>query len=278
MKRFSQSLEQEMDDLLRSIHSNKHEPIAFCVPAITGMAALIDRLKTFVIDYEFKDSAEEIFLFRNIKPLFTSRLIYYREVYKVELSMPVGDRETERSHYKNEMDKLKSFFAQNFDFYRYYRSGATDMDEKYFRRGKVDFRLAPDVASIQADSRFSTSHDYVLSHLLANEDICRYLEGRLSALADGSEKSSKALRVVTWTGSKVALVELLYALHAEGVLNGGNINLKDFVDIFEGMFNINLGQYHKTFLEIRERKSERAKFLQSLRETFVQRMESTDEL
>lgn len=81
-----------------------------------------------------------------------------------------------------------------------------------------------------------------------------------------------------WTGSKVALVELLYALHTEGVFNNGTSDLKDIAEYFENIFNIDLGQYHRAFLEIRMRKSDQTKFLNSLKETLIKRMEKTDDL
>lgn len=81
-----------------------------------------------------------------------------------------------------------------------------------------------------------------------------------------------------WTGSKVALIELLYALHTEGVFNNGASDLKDIAEYFENIFNIDLGQYHRAFLEIRMRKSDQTKFLNSLKEKLVKRMENTDDL
>ena len=81
-----------------------------------------------------------------------------------------------------------------------------------------------------------------------------------------------------WTGSKVALIELIYALHAEGVFNNGTTDLKETAKFFEETFDIDLGQFHRTFFEIRARKSERTKFLNSLRDTLVKRMDEVDEL
>lgn len=82
----------------------------------------------------------------------------------------------------------------------------------------------------------------------------------------------------TWTGSKVALIELLYALHTEGVFNNGASDLKDIAEYLEVVFDIDLGQYHRAFLEIRVRKSDQTKFLNSLKEKLVKRMENTDDL
>ena len=80
-----------------------------------------------------------------------------------------------------------------------------------------------------------------------------------------------------WTGSKVALTELIFALHTEGAFNNGAADLKDIAEYFEENFNIDLGQYRRTFLEIRVRKKDRAKFISTLREKLLKRMDDTDE-
>lgn len=49
-------------------------------------------------------------------------------------------------------------------------------------------------------------------------------------------------------------------------------------EYFENVFNIDLGQYHRTFLEIRIRKSDQTKFLNALKEKLVKRMLNTDDL
>ncbi len=82
---------------------------------------------------------------------------------------------------------------------------------------------------------------------------------------------------LNWTGSKVALIELLYALHTEGVFNNGAADLKDIVEYVENVFNIDLGQYRRVFLEIRSRKSDKTKFIMALNKVLLKRMENTDE-
>lgn len=67
-------------------------------------------------------------------------------------------------------------------------------------------------------------------------------------------------------------------MHTEGVFNNGTSDLKDIAEYFENIFNIDLGQYHRAFLEIRMRKSDQTKFLNSLKETLIKRMEKTDDL
>ena len=67
-------------------------------------------------------------------------------------------------------------------------------------------------------------------------------------------------------------------MHTEGVFNNGTSDLKVIAEYFENVFNIDLGQYHRAFLEIRMRKSDQTKFLNALKEKFVKRMENTDEI
>lgn len=82
---------------------------------------------------------------------------------------------------------------------------------------------------------------------------------------------------LTWTESIVSLIELMYALQARGVFNNGTADLKEVAAFFEDTFGIELGQYHRTFLEIRIRKTGRTKFLDSLHESIIRRMDEADE-
>jgi len=75
----------------------------------------------------------------------------------------------------------------------------------------------------------------------------------------------------------VALIELIYALHTEGVFNNGTSELKEVTSFFESTFNVDLGQFNRTFLEIRSRKCERTKFLNTLKEKLILRMDDADE-
>jgi hypothetical protein len=129
----------------------------------------------------------------------------------------------------------------------------------------------------QADHRFSTSHDYKVAKILANDNLKVYLETEI-AKQDDKKVHSMFKKTQKWTGSKVALVELIYALHAEGVFNHGSAELKEVVTVFESAFDIELGQFNRAFLEIRARKSERTKFLNTLKEKLIWRMDDADDM
>lgn len=80
-----------------------------------------------------------------------------------------------------------------------------------------------------------------------------------------------------WTAPKVALVELLYAIQASGACNDGKTTLKELKTSFENNFQINLGQYSKTYLEIRSRKAiEKTQFLDQLKKDLLEKIDQTD--
>jgi hypothetical protein len=186
-----------------------------------------------------------------------------------------------KKYYNNELLKLKAFFDNELEFYQYFRSGSTYLDYKYFLRGEFDIKLALDSYYFESDMLFATSHDFKVATILANDLIELYLENQLLMLEnnENSEKSQRKPNVkLTWTGSKVALIELIYALHTEGVFNNGAADLKDIAEYFEHTFEIDLGQYRRVFLEIRARKSDRTKFLTTLNDSLQKRMENSDDI
>lgn len=270
----------ELNEQLNFIDLEIDNPIKKCEKAIEVILASIANLKKTVSKNSFKSDTEEIHFFKDIKPQFTSKLIYYNMVYKIEMKRPNGGNRILKKYYNNELQKLKAYFDNELDFYKYYRSGSSYLDYKYFLRGKYDIKLALDSYYFETDTTFSTSHDFKVARILANDLIQLYLEDQLIMIEnkDLGDKSQRKPNVkMIWTAPKVSLIELIYALHSEGVFNNGAADLKDIADYFEHTFDIDLGQYRRVFLEIRARKSEKSKFITTLNETLLKRMEKSDE-
>ncbi len=275
------TLLNNLNEQLNFIDLEIDDQIKKCEQAIAIILKSIKELKKVTTKINFKSQTEEIKFFKEIKPQFTSKLIYFNRVYKIEMKKPNGGNRILKKYNNNELLKLKAFFDSELEFYQYYRSGSTFLDYKYFLRGKFDIKLALDSYYFETDTSFSTSHDFKVATILANDLIQLYLENQLIMIdnKDISEKSQRKPNIkLMWTGSKVALTELLYALHSEGVFNNGAVDLKDIAEYFEHTFEIDLGQYRRAFLEIRARKSERTKFITSLNETLLKRMDNADDI
>lgn len=276
---FTNELLSGMEANISEILAQDFPPIVYSEKAIKVIVSCLQKLKGFILDYDFSGKGEEIDFFKVIKPRFTLLLIYYNEIYSIESNRPKGGKKAVRRYLKFELEKLERFFEGNADFFKYYRTGSCYLDKKYFLRGKHSFKFTADSYYYEADHRFCTSHDFKVGKVLANDLVEVYLERELARLdSDIVIKDEPLTPTQRWTGSKVNLVELVvYALHAEGVLNNGNGDLKETMRFFEGVFGVDLGQFHRTFYEMRGRKSERTKFLNSLRETMVRRMDEVDE-
>src|SRR5690554_776017 len=268
---YKQAIEN-LEEQINKLHFEQSDLLVSYEKAIKLILAKISELKQHVLDIGFKNQQEEIYFFEHQKPALVSKLIYYNAVYKIETKKPYGEKQIKRFLNK-ELSKLKKFFDNNIDFYKYYRSNNSFLDENFFMRGKHDIRLWLDTYYFEADHRFCTSHDYKVAKILANDLIQDYLEDQLN----NNHKKPLNNTSLNWTGSKTALTELIYALYEQGVFNNGNADIKLIAKTFETAFNIDLGDFYHTFMELKARKINRTKFLDSLCEALIKKMDEQDE-
>ncbi|CDS98990.1 Tetracycline regulation of excision, RteC [Sphingobacterium sp. PM2-P1-29] len=234
----------------------------------------LSEVKERILKNGFKNVDEEIRFFKYQKPTIVAKLIYYNAIYKIETKKPYGAKPI-RKYLNRELKKLKRFFDNNLDFYKYYRSNNSFLDESFFVRGKHDIKLWLDTYYFQSDQSFSTSHDYKVAKIIANDLIQVYIEDQL--YNKFQKDKPKAFKKLKWTGSKVALIELIYALHYQDVFDKGNNDIREVAQYFESTFDIDLGNFYQTYLELRNRKMNRTKFLDALREELIKRMDEQDE-
>src|SRR5690606_29322808 len=80
----------------------------------------LSEVKKHVLKKGFKNNDEEIRFFKYQKPASVAKLIYYNDIYKIETKKPYGEKPI-RKYLNKELKKLKRFFDNNLDFYKYYR-------------------------------------------------------------------------------------------------------------------------------------------------------------
>jgi hypothetical protein len=229
-----------------------------------------------------KNIDDEIYYFKHIKPQVFSRLIYYQILFNIESKRPRSSNKSQIKYFNKHIDKLQNYFNDNLEFYHYYRRGATFLDEHYFVRGKIDIRLFPDTFSFFIDDKFSTSHDTTVATILAYDMLIVYLKTEIDKLenSNGMETIINPFQNQSrlfWTANKTDLIELIYALQSSGAINSGTADIKEMATACERLFNIDLGDYYRTYLEIRSRKTNQTKFLDKMKDSLVTRMESADE-
>lgn len=270
VEEFSKGLYQEMETLTEGEDTESMEG-ARNVSGI--MLQLIDRLRGFISNYHFENINEEIHFFKNIKPKFFTRLLYARKIFEILSGLPLGLLQQTNAYYLKKLSGVQKYIDSNKDFILYYRCNSAILDEIYFVRRTPD--LWQSLTSEEwGDDIFTTLYDQKLSKIRAYEKVSTFL---IESINKAATLSSSENTSITWTGSKAALIELLYALQTNGSCNNGAMDVKTLASHFEYIFNVKLGNFYRTFQEIRIRKISRTTFLDQLKEGLIKRMDQSDE-
>ncbi|MCT1524793.1 RteC domain-containing protein [Sphingobacterium hotanense] len=276
MDKFYNETYLKLETEIQELEIENDNPVQRTEAIIYRIVECLSEIKDYVLKRGFTNVDEEIRFFKYQKPVIVSKLIYYNAIYKIETRKPYGAKRI-RKYLKKELKKLKRFFDNNIDFYKYYRSNNSFLDEKMFVRGKHDIKLWLDTYYFQSDQSFSTSHDYKVAKIMANDLIQVYLEDQLYCTYKRMFIKRTAISGLNWTGSKAALTELIYSLYYQSVLDNGNTDIRLIAEYFENAFNIDLGNFYHTYLEIRNRKRNRTKFLDALRDNLIKKMDEQEE-
>ena len=274
MTDYCHTIINELDDRISELTYEQNNSLVSYENAIVLVLQKIEEVKKHIQEKGFKDAEEEILFFKQLKPQLVSKLIFFNSIYKIETKRPRGGDKIIRKYLNIELSKIKRYFDANLEFYKYYRTNSTHLDNKYFVRGKHDIKLSLDTYYFEADHNFTTSHDYKVDKIIANDLIQVYLEDQLN---NNSQKRIWENPPLNWTGSKTSLIELIYSLHSQGSIDNGNADIKIIAKTFENMFNIDLGDFYHSYLELKARKMNRTKFLDSLRDALIKRMDEQDE-
>lgn len=252
---FSDGLIAKMKELTSRVDPHTEE-LPIMAKVLSQIRSHVDALREKLSSYEFKNQIEEIHFFKNAKPALLLEFYYYKKVLSIRLKTFYKSKETQQGIYRKSMAKLDDLVSKNKLFYEYYLMGCTNMDNVYFTRsgGKS--------MSVNSDIRFCASHDVLLAKLLSGALLKTFIERELEA--DSAGRS-----LLTWTGTKTDLTELIYALKAAGVFNNGKADIRQIANAFEIMCNSQLGDYYRTYQSILVRKGGQTSFLEVLQRSLI---------
>jgi hypothetical protein len=238
-----------------------------------------EELKSFISNYSFKDTAEEVHFFKEVKPRLFCQLVYYNKVYNIEMRMPAGSVEDIKVYLERIQNQIRDFCEMNLDFYGYYRSGNTHLDHLYFLRGKPEVQLQYDSYYFERDYNFSTCYDFKMTKILANEMITIYLNNKLAKITERNAKTEPAQDLhleAKWTEKKIALGEIVYGIDTLASVCFGNIDIKVLAEKFGDMFNVDMSNIFQIYSDIRKRKINRTEYLSRMIEALKRRMDEDD--
>lgn len=281
MRNFAEEMLLKIDAEIESIGFNNDITINDALHIVKYIIPLYDQLRKLTVDHIFSSTEEEIYFFKELKPNILGRYLYFNKVYRIESQCPSGSNDVIKEYLNDELGGLTYFFRRNLELYQYYRSKATTYDTYYFIRGKADIRLCCDSFQCDRDPMFSTGYDHKIAKILANEMLQIYLNKRIINLGQSEAINKQAITKIpypaNWTSNKIFLIELGYALYVAGDINNGNITVKEIMDLLGAMFNIDLGDYYRGYITLKNRKKDRTLYLKTLIEKLLKRMEEDDE-
>jgi hypothetical protein len=271
MYEYVRKIRKETDELVDQIESSDSNILKKSLEASHVLAEAFDQLKTFIISYKFKNEEEEISFFKEIKPKFCYRLIYYRKLYNIEMNRPAGV-DKQREYLLEEVNEINKFNNKRLDFIRYYRSGSSHLDSLYFLRGKMDTEQYLETFYYELDPKFSTNYDFKVAKILSNDMLLTYLLQEIERLnSNGFSLPSGFPSIkLTWRGTKTELMEQLYSWDSDNTF--GDVPLTQLSDYIQNVFNIRLDKnLSRAFSDLKIRNIP-TPFLDKLKNTLLKRM------
>jgi DNA polymerase III epsilon subunit-like protein len=83
MKAFSSTILTQLETDLETIRLEVKELIKAADQSIKTLLSTIQKLKAETVKHKFKNEAEEVDFFKNIKPKFISKLIYHNKAFNI---------------------------------------------------------------------------------------------------------------------------------------------------------------------------------------------------
>jgi len=241
---------------------------------------LLTSYKKHIVKNGFECAQDEIEFFKNTKQPTLTNLIYYSEVRSFEIQFPKVNEDAQKKYIKKKINKLNRFFLYNMDFGQYIKSNNSHFDIQYYTREYFDnFPITSSKFYLQ-DPEFSTPRCMLLGKFKAYNRFLIYLQNRLIDKNKSLSFDPNALNnnmSLQWTSSKTALTELIYALHHSRSINNGNADIKEIAIMFQKILHFDIGDYYKTFSEIKSRKISRTKFLDDLASGLLSHMNNSEE-
>lgn len=272
MNRIAEKFHAALENQLAEVSINGQAPTEQYRASILICKKAMNKMKRFVTHYAFADTAEEIHFFKDVKPLFYSKYIYFINVYNFLMQFPAGGEEAVKSYINFHLTDLQRFFDNNKAFYQYYRSGGTQMDAIYFTRGGFDVQM--ELEDFEEDEQYSTSHDYKLSKIIANEKFQDYLQLEYAKIGQENFQPMGHGKLFPfahpeWTATPTDAIELIYSLKASGSVNNGNIDVSEMVGIFEFVFQTEIKESYHKIIDISRRKKTIPIFLNKLKDSLL---------
>ncbi|GAA4131935.1 hypothetical protein GCM10022216_02510 [Sphingobacterium kyonggiense] len=274
IKKFSDGEFIRLRDGLADIAARQEPAHIRLADELACIAHSIDELDGFVGKNGFAGLCQEIDYYKNIYPTFQSLYVYQASLYRLEASLPDWDKRSLKKFYRERQQRLRQEVESEHIHYTYFKLGADDLDDLYFRKDPGRCSVLMPVL-IEPLAYKAAPMSCLFARFRAAEMLYSHIEGRLQALQP--VKEGKPRRKVQWTGPVIHLIELAYGIYLNAQVEGGNIGIVEFFGLLGEFFGVNLGIPKKGFDDLKKRKRlSKTHFTDQMREKLLQQMDDED--
>lgn len=267
MQQFIIDLEKQMQQQLLTAtlqSSNERQQINRSIQ-ITNL--FMQKLKDYIVTYQFKSTDEEIDFFKVIKPKFQKQALYWVELAAIDTNDYSVSNKDKIVYYKQVIENMKGFFSKGTNnlFYIYYKQGHNHEDDQLFLRATDCTPLEAEY-TLDFDNRFCTANSSKFARFMAYEMVIDHLLGKIAILKNKGAESPRnnELPHLVWSSGPTDLTELGRALYANGSVNNGNASIKDIMTVLQASFNTQAGNHYRIYNDMLLRKKDLTPFLNKL--------------
>ena len=253
--------QEEIESELFQIEQSFFNSMVSYDKAISYCQSVLEFYRAMVVAQGFSDEASEIRFFKREKPLIYGLLLKYTHQLSFELEFPNMFFDRNEKIVNEKIEEATAFLSNHKDLVLYLELQSEVFDSQFFLRKNKGLFIYPGHHNYSFDSEFCTSHDGLVANIIGYQEFLQFLQHKLSA---SIPYPKMPLPQINWTGSKIALTELGFALFYSGAFNHGNASLKSIIQLLEKVTGTDLGDYHHTAIRIRNR-SNRTKFMDKLK-------------
>ncbi|SDE99826.1 RteC protein [Pricia antarctica] len=275
-KELLSDFEKRLKELQRAASS----PLKEAMAGIQICNTALSDFREAVAEHGFKNREAEIHFFKNVKSGPLRFLIYFTEVRSCEMKMPKWGLKSKLEFIEAEINRINSFFDHNLDFQLYMENGGSEKDEGYFTRKHLKDQPLTTSYPYFRDPLFNTSHDELWAMVKGFGLYGNFLGKLKVQLTDTANQTPSSLETphppFRFTMPPTAAMEFIYAFKELRAFNHGNFDIKPFTDYFCQVFGIEIKDPYGLFVQITNRKTKRAKYIQMLLDAFLNSLERRD--
>ncbi len=236
---------------------------------ITLITALIKKIDREILSDKFSSQQAEIHFFKHLKPQLVALDKYYRHIFQINYQLKYQHNQDNLINFLNTINNQINHSDKQL--LKYYNFKCCHKDVEYFTLKASLTNILFINFNENINLNLTTFHSQAFANFIYQDSLKIHLNKLLS-----SNSNIKQLEKISWNDSKTSLVEIIYGIYLSNAIDKTKTDIKSITKAFETIFNIDLSDIYRIFNELKNRKINRTKFIDAIKENLVNRMDEFD--